>query len=67
MTTKRKCWDYIRFGDAGDFIYNDKNNRKIVRITHRLDTLFPVCRCYEGEEAVFDIEGIEVIEWLLKE
>lgn len=64
---KKYAFDYIRFGQKNDFIYNDQNNRKIVRITENIDTLNPTCNCFENKKFIDTKVGMEAIEWLLEE
>lgn len=63
----KKCWDYIRFGEVGDCIYNDSNGREIVRVTSCIDTLWAECKCFENGDYVCNISGKKAVDWLLQQ
>ena len=65
MTNFDTAWNYIRFGESGDWILNDENGRMIVRVTKNIDTLFPICKCYENDKFICELDGHEAIEWVL--
>jgi len=56
MTIKEQAINFIKYGKPGNYIENDKNRRKVVRISSGVNTL-PDCMMYEDGKPV----GIEII------
>lgn len=66
LTEREKTWNWIRYGEAGDYAENEENGRKIVRKSTNYDTL-PTCLCYINGEFAGTRWGHGVIAWLYGE
>lgn len=58
-----RVWNYIRFGEPGDYVENEKNGRKIIRKSNGRDTL-PTCYCVENYKPIGTTYGLSAINWL---
>jgi len=47
MTDYVRVENHLRFGDKGDYVYNDRTKRKVVRADDFFNTL-PYCDWYEN-------------------
>lgn len=63
---RKKIENYIRFGEKGYYIFNDKNNRKIVRTSSGVNTL-PDCNVYENGKFIKTCIVWEAIDFLLED
>lgn len=59
------AWEWLRFGTKGDYV--EEGNRKIVRASDYLDTVWFACHCFENEKYVKTLYGREAIYWVLGE
>lgn len=65
MREFQEVYNFIRFGTRGDWVSNDRNDRRIERLTKGVDTMAPSCACYEREKYTGTLCGTEAIKWLL--
>lgn len=60
-----KVWDYMRHGEAGVGVKNNRNGKEIVKTSKRANTLHFECVCYQNGEYVKHESGKEAILWLM--
>lgn len=65
MRLFQEAYNFIRFGQRGDYVSNSCNDRRIERLTKGVDTMAPSCACYEHEKYTGTLCGTEAIKWLL--
>lgn len=61
-----KVWDYMRFGEKGNSVFNDENGRKIIRETSYTDTLWFKCTCWDNTWFKGVLDGRDAIDWLFE-
>ena len=61
MTNFNTAWNYICFGEFGNWIFNDENGRMIVKVTENIDTLFPTCKCMKMTSLFVNLMGVKLL------
>lgn len=62
MTDKERVHNYFVNGNAGDYVYNDENGKKLVRPYTSVNSLVDLYAVKDGKATLMD--HFEAIDWL---